>query len=188
VTGRLARRQALRRLAAAAGVPMMAGLAALLPHEAQAHRSHVLLSRLTHNAQTGSWELVHFLHYHDMLELLAVRVAQRRIEPSSVEGRARIALEVEQHVDLLAPDLGVLPLRTVGAEVDGDNLVVYRECAAPRAAGRYGVLSTLLLDLYPDQLHNVSVALHEPPQLLALDAGHQRAAFEWRGLASAPPR
>lgn len=182
------RRQALRRLASAAAAPLAAGLAALWPGQAQAHRAHVLLSRLTLNPQAGSWELTHYLHYHDMLELLAVRVPQRRIEPSSVEGRARIALEVEQHVDLLAPDLGVLPLRTVGAEVDGDNLVVYRECAAPRAAGSYGVLSALLLDVYPDQVHNVSVALHQPPQLLALDAGHQRAAFEWRGLVSAPPR
>ena len=182
MTGRfLVRRQALRSLAACATVPLAGGLSALWPQQAQAHRGHVLLSRLTHNAKSGSWELVHFLHYHDMLELLAVRSPQRRVEPSSVEGRARIALEVEQHVDLLAPDLGVLPLRTIGAELEGDNLVVYRETVAPRAAGRYGVMSTLLLDLYPDQLHNVSVALYDPPQLLALDTGHQRAAFDWRG-------
>ena len=177
----LSRRQALRRLVSGVALPLAAGLAAGWPQQALAHRAHVLLSRLTHNSQAGTWELVHFLHYHDMLELLAVRSPQRRLEPSSVEGRARIALEVEQHVDLLAPDLGVLPLRTVGAEVEGDNLVVYRETAAPRAKGRYAVMSTLLLDLYPDQLHNVSVALNEPAQLLALDAGHQRAAFEWRG-------
>jgi hypothetical protein len=157
------------------------GAALLLPSTALAHRAHVLLTRLTHNPQAGTWELAHYLHYHDMLELLALRAPQRRIEPSSVEGRARIALEVEQHVDLLAPDLGVLPVRTIGAETDGDNVVVYREVSAPKAAGRYGVLSTLLLGVYPDQVHNVNVAFEAAPQLLVLDANHQRGAFDWRG-------
>lgn len=175
---RLQRRRLLRQLA---GVALAAAVPALLPRTALAHRAHVVLSRLTHNRSSGNWELLHFLHYHDMLELLALRVPGQRVEPTSLEGRARVALEVERHVDLLGPDLAVLPLRTVGAEVDGDNVVVYRELPAPRQTGRYGVLSTLLFDLYADQTHSVNVALHDPPQLMVLDATRQRAAFDWRG-------
>ena len=175
------RRQALRRLAGCAVAPLAAGVALLLPSPALAHRAHVLFTRLSHNSQAGTWELAHYLHYHDMLELLALRTPQVRVEPSSVEGRARIALEVERHVSLLAPDMSVLPVRTIGAETDGDNVVVYREVPAPKAAGRYDLLSTLLLDVYPDQIHNVHVAFDATPRLLALDASHQRGVFDWRG-------
>jgi hypothetical protein len=161
-----------------ASVAALAG-ATLLPARAWAHRSSVTLTRLTANPAAGTWELVHYLHQHDALQVLALRAAPARpAELRSPEGLARIALEVEGHFLLQDPAGRGLPLETLGAEPEGDTIAVYQETPAPARSGRYTVSSTLLHDLFAQQVNNVLVAVGQgAPLTLTLDAGHPSAGF-----------
>ena len=171
------RRRLLQGLAGAA-VAALAGPAALLwPATASAHRSHVSLTRLTPNLRASTWELVHYLHYHDCNELLQALLPQRRLEPDSDEGKARLALYVEAHFVLLAPGGAALAVQSAGAEVVGDSLAVYRELPAPAVKGLFTVSANLLCELFADQVNNVSLEFVRPSQTLMLTAQQSRATF-----------
>lgn len=149
----------------------------LWPSTASAHRSHVSLNRLTPNLRAGTWELVHYLHYHDCNELLLTLLPQRRLEPDSDEGKARLALYVEAHFALWAPGDKPMAVQTLGAEVTGDSLAVYRELPAPAAKGSFAVSSNLLCELFADQVNNISLEFVRPTQTLMLTAQQTRASF-----------
>ena len=169
----IARRRLLHRAAAGA-----ACLAFILDAQVtQAHRAHVTLTRVTSNPRSGQWEIVHAIHYHDALRLLAVRGVRDEVQPASVEGRARIALEVERSFRWFAPDGSPLKPVTVGAELEGDNLYVYQELPAPRLVGRYAVESTLMHDVFPEQVNNVSVEFAVPRTTLRLSRQQPRGEF-----------
>ena len=143
----------------------------------EAHRAHVTLTRLQANPRAGTWELLHSLHYHDAAQVLARLVGGRRIEPTAVEGRARLALEVERCFRILGPDARPLAIVTAGSELEGDSVVVYQELAAPEPRGTYAVECTLFQEVFPDQVNNVSVDVGKPSLMLRLSAQSPRATF-----------
>ena len=143
----------------------------------EAHRAHVTLSRLQGNPRAGSWELAHSLHYHDAAQVLARLAGGRRVEPATLEGRARLALEVERCFRILGPDGRPLAFGTVGSELEGDSVVVYQELPAPVPHGTCTVECTLFQDVFPGQVNNVSVELAKPSVALRLSAESPRATF-----------
>ena len=171
------RRQLLRDLAGATAAILGGSAAALWPTTAQAHRSHVSLSRLTPNPRAGTWEVVHYLHYHDCNELLLALLPQRRLEPDSDEGKARLALYVEAHFALWAPGGAALAVQTLGAETVSDSLAVYRELPAPAVKGSFVVSTNLMCELFADQVNNISLEFVRPTQTLTLTAQQTRATF-----------
>jgi|GEM_PF-813656 len=173
----LPRRRLLQGLAGAAAAALAAPAALLWPTTASAHRSHVSLTRLTPNLRASTWELVHYLHYHDCNELLLALLPQRRLEPGSDEGKARLALYVEAHFALLALTGAALSVQTIGAEVVGDSVAVYRELPAPMAKGTFTVSTNLLCELFADQINHVSLEFVRPSQTLMLSAQQTRASF-----------
>ena len=157
--------------------------AALLPWLAvsplaRAHRSHVVLTRLTANRQAGTWEWTHEIHYHDAVVALGVLLPGRDVDPVSAEGRARLAFELERTLRFTGPDGKALVPSTVGGELEGDGLVLYQEATAPTRRGQWQVESSFLQRLFDDVRHNISVNLGGPVRLLRLDAANPRAGFE----------
>jgi hypothetical protein len=120
---------------------------------------------------------VHYLHYHDCNELLLALLPQRRLELDSDEGRARLALYIERHFSLSAPDAKPIGIQTVGAEVVGDSLAVFREFPMPVARGEYAVATTMLCELFADQINNISLEFARPSQTLMLTSQQTRATF-----------
>jgi len=168
----IARRRGLRTLAALA-VALMFGA---IPR-AEAHRSHVTLTRIAINERSGQWEIVHAIHYHDALRLLAKLGIRDNIQPSSIEGRAQIALEVEKAFRWSTSNGRVLTPTTVGAELEGDNLLVYQEMPAPAADARIVVESSFMHDLFADQVNQVLLEYIEPRVTLRLSRSSRRAEF-----------
>ncbi|NBP08296.1 MAG: hypothetical protein EBU76_07485, partial [Gammaproteobacteria bacterium] len=111
---------------------------------AVAHRTHVSLTRVTPNPRSGRWEIIHAVHYHDALKLLAARGVSDDTQPASVAGRARVALEVERGFLWRAGDGSSLQLFTVGAELEGDNVLVYQELQPPPKPTKIRVESNFL--------------------------------------------
>lgn len=160
---------------------LLAALPALLwcaARPASAHRSHVTLTRLQANPRAGTWEISHALHYHDAARVLELRASGRRLDPGSVEGQARLALDVESGFALLDPAGARLALQMVGAELAGDGVRVYQELPAPAARGTYEVECVLWQDVFPEQVNTVSVEFSTPSTVLRLQAGRSRARFE----------
>jgi hypothetical protein len=169
------RRRLLRQLAC--GVAALGLGAAMRP--AQAHRAHVSLTRVLANPRAGTWEIVHSVHTHDAITALAAWLPGEDPNPASDRARARIALEVERRVLWSAPDGKPLQPRMVGAELAGDDVVVYQELTAPSAEGEYAVACTLLQDIFADQQNVVQFAVIKPPVVARLSAALTRARFRY---------
>lgn len=168
----IVRRRGLRTLAALAVAVMFGAVP-----RADAHRSHVTLTRVAINERSGQWEIVHAIHYHDALRLLATRGVRDNIQPSSIEGRARIALEVEKTFRWSTADGRPLTPKTVGAELEGDNLLVYQELPAPAAGVRLAVESSFMHDVFADQVNQILLEYTEPRVTLRLSRSSRRAEF-----------
>jgi hypothetical protein len=175
VTPDLPRRRLLAGLAAGAGVMSVAGAS----RTAWAHRAHVSLTRVRANPRAGTWEFLHSIHIHDAITALALWLPGEEPNPASDRARARVALEVERRFAWTGPGGEPLAPVMVGAELAGDDLVVYQELPAPAAAGEYGVTCGLLHEVFADQQNVVQFAVVTPPVVARLDAKRDRAAFRW---------
>ena len=154
---------------------------------ALAHRTHVSLTRVTPNPRSGRWEIIHAVHYHDALKLLAARGVSDDTQPASVAGRARVALEVERSFLWRAGDGSSLQLFTVGAELEGDNVLVYQELQPPPKPTKIRVESNFLHDVFDDQVNNVSLEFEKPFVVLHLRKTAPSAEFDWRPSAAPAP-
>lgn len=169
------RRRVLAALAAGAGALAVGGAS----RPAWAHRAHVSLTRVLANPRAGTWELLHSIHIHDAITALALWLPGEEPNPASDRARARVALEVERRFAWTGPGGEPLAPVMVGAELAGDDLVVYQEWPAPRAAGEYSVSCSLLHEVFADQRNVVQFAVLSPPVVARLDAKRDRAAFRW---------
>lgn len=175
MTPDLPRRRLLAGLVAGAGVMSVAGAS----RTAWAHRAHVSLTRVLANPRAGTWEFLHSIHIHDAITALAVWLPGEEPNPASDRARARVALEVERRFAWTGPDGRPLAPTMAGAELAGDDLVVYQELPTPAAAGDYGVTCGLLHEVFADQQNVVQFAVVTPPVVARLDAKRDRAAFRW---------
>ncbi|MFM7395520.1 MAG: DUF6702 family protein [Gammaproteobacteria bacterium] len=166
------RRRGLRTFAALA-VAVVIGLGSV----AEAHRSHVTLTRVALNSRSGSLEIVHAIHYHDALRLLAVLGVPDSVQPTSTEGRARIALEIEKEFRWLMPQGRVATPVTLGAELEGDNLIVYQELRSP-VPGRWSVESSFMHRVFEDQTNRILLEYAMPMGAITLSRTSPKAEFD----------
>jgi len=143
---------------------------------AEAHRSHVTLTRVAINPRRGTLELVHAIHYHDAQRLLAVLGVNDNVAPTSVEGRARVAFEIEKGFRWSMPRGRVATPLTVGAELEGDNLLVYQELDAPSPC-RWIVESSFMHDVFESQTNRILLEYATPMVAITLSRRSPKAEF-----------
>jgi len=164
-----------RRLLSALALGSLGGL---LPRVALAHRAHVTLTRLSANPSTGRWEWSHSIHFHDAAVALRRLAPGKGWQPVDPEGQARLMLEIEQRFRWITPSGKLLQPQAVGAELQGDGLVLYQDCENPREAGAYTIECTWLHDVFEQQKNTVSIELVTPPLRRQLDAKAPTSRFE----------
>jgi len=180
------RRRRVLQLAVLGGASLAV---ALVSSAAFAHRTHVSLTRVTTNPRTQRWEIIHAVHYHDALKLLAVRRVGGDAQPASVAGRARIALEVERKSFCWrAADGSLLQPLTVGAELKGENVLIYQELQLPPTPTKISLESNFLHEVFEDQVNNISLEFEKPFVVLQLSKTQPRGAFDWRSPAAPAPQ
>lgn len=128
---------------------------------ASAHRMPGSLSTIKTNAETGIIEIIHRLHIHDAELGMVVLTGERQLTLEQLAGRARLALYVEEQFSI-APvvdgQIGQrLPLELIGAELDGDFVLVYQQYAGDLPAD-IAVRDAILSDVFPGQINHVNVA------------------------------
>lgn len=134
----------------------------------QAHRLPECVTSLDWSEPEQRLEITHRLHRHDAQQALERLTGDAATELESVESRARLALYVESRFGLRADK--PLPLNLIGAEFDGDYLLVYQEYQGPLPDG-LSVRSEALLEWNPEQVNTVLVRIRGEQRQLALDAG-----------------
>ncbi|MFZ9904062.1 MAG: DUF6702 family protein [Steroidobacteraceae bacterium] len=148
------------------------------PRIALAHRSHVTLTRLSANPGTMRWELSHSIHFHDAAVALRRLAPGKGLQPVDAAGQARLMLEIEQRFLWTTPSGKRLQPQAVGAELQGDGLVLYQECEAPGETGSYAVECRFLHDVFDSQTNTISIELVDPPMRRQLKAATPMARFE----------
>jgi hypothetical protein len=120
------------------------------------------LSTIKRSPSTGNVEVIHRLHNHDA-ELGIISISgERGISLEQLEGRARLALYVErQFIIAAATESGIgapVPLELIGAEIDGEYVLVYQEYSGDLPA-ELAVRNDILRDVFPSQVNHVNIAL-----------------------------
>jgi hypothetical protein len=110
---------------------LLAMLAGTLP--ALAHRQPECLSTLTWDPQAQQLEVTHRLHVHDVERALTELFGTPGLRLADVETRARFALYVESRFALrgVEDSAATVPLKLVGAALEGSALLVYQEYSGP---------------------------------------------------------
>lgn len=146
---RLGKRTSAARLAAAAAACLLFAEAGV------AHRAPGSLTTIEWNARTGKTEVVHRLHSHDAELGVGTITDTPQLSALSLEGRARIALYVEERFGIRQND-EALRLDLLGAELVADYLLVYQELPA-RLEGEISVRDDILRDVFPAQINQVNI-------------------------------
>ena len=141
-----------------------------------AHRSHVTLTRLLLNAQSGRWELIHAIHYHDAATALRRLEPGAGLVPTTPDGQARLMFEIEQHIHWSGAN-GVIQPVAVGAELAGDSVLLYQECLPALPGTPVQLESRFLHREFSDQVNHFNIEIKDPPRLLRLSAATPLAAF-----------
>jgi hypothetical protein len=127
---------------------------------AAAHRMPLGMTTVEYNPVTDSVEIVHRLHRHDAEEAMVQVIARPGVDLMELSVQARLALYVEDHFQIAGAMDGQvgdpLPLQLVGAEMDGDYVLVYQELPGKLPA-EIAVRNDVLRDLFPAQVNRVNV-------------------------------
>ena len=119
------------------------------------------LSTIKANHETGNIEIIHRLHNHDAE--LGIIAAQRdkTLTLDKLVGRATLALYVEERFIVAAlKDDGIgapLDLELIGAELDGEFVLIYQEFRGKLPPG-IAVRNDILRDVFPEQVNHVNIA------------------------------
>lgn len=145
---------------------------------ASAHREPGSLTTIEFNAETGRTEIVHRLHSHDAELGIGTILDRPGISTLDVEGRAYIALYVEERFHIAVSD-GQLELELIGAELEGHHILVYQEYAGPLPAS-IRVRNDILRDAYPAQINQVNVQDGDSTYSLMFADGDEWLDYEFQ--------
>lgn len=131
-----------------------------LSASAWAHRMPLAMTTVAYNPVTDSVEIVHRLHRHDAEQAMLEVIAEPGVDLMEIAVQARLALYTEAHFQIARVVDGepgrVLVLDLVGAELEGDYILVYQELPG-RLPAEIAVRDDILRDLFPDQVNRVNV-------------------------------
>ena len=126
-----------------------------------AHRQPVSWSHLvwqTADANTAALEITHRLHYHDAADLMR-QAGHTNFDLALASDQNKLLALIADHVDILALDATPIKVATLGAEIEGNHILIYQEAETAAATGLQ-IKVVLLQDLTnaAQQYVNVDVA------------------------------
>jgi hypothetical protein len=120
-----------------------------------AHRAPGSLTTIKWNEESGRTEVIHRLHTHDAELGVGELQGIPDLSVEDVEGRAHIALYVEEHFHIKSSEKA-LPLELIGAELSGNYILVYQEFPN-RLPQSIMVHDSILLETFPTQVNQVNI-------------------------------
>lgn len=131
---------------------------------AYADRQPGSLSTIKIGASTGNVEIIHRLHSHDAELGIMTAMNDVSLSIDHLEGQAQLALYVEAKFLVAAVNnekIGApLALNLIGAEVDGEYVLVYQEFVGS-LPNTVAVKNDILRDVFPEQVNHVNIAVNQ---------------------------
>ncbi|MEM9169315.1 MAG: DUF6702 family protein [Pseudomonadota bacterium] len=158
-------------------VALTAALTAGIAGAARAHDADYALTSVAWNADAGSLEVIHRIHTHQAFDAAASTAGNDA--PATFNGTkslAALGLYVEKRFELTDGAGAPIPLEFVGAEIEGDYVLVYQEAARDAPPATIRVRNDILADLRPRQINHVNVMLDGPKRTLVFNED-RRGAF-----------
>jgi hypothetical protein len=153
--------------------------------QAAAHRMPGSITTVKRSASSDGFEIIHRLHSHDAELGIAAVLGEGRISLENLVGRAQLALYVEGRFSIASQDAGGvrsrLPLGLVGAELDGEFVLVYQEFAGELPA-KVAIRNDILRDVFPEQVNHVNIATGSEVRSATFSGDD-----EWRTLSLEEP-
>ena len=127
-----------------------------------AHRMPGSISTVKRGASGDTIEIIHRLHTHDAELGVAATLGKRNVSLETLVDRAQLALYVEERFLIAEYANGKignrLALELIGAEVDGEFVLVYQEFAGELPV-EIAIRDSILRDVFPGQVNHVNVAI-----------------------------
>lgn len=134
-----------------------------------AHRVPESLTTIERNPHSGTIEIIHRLHLHDAELALTEETPNNNLSLDSLKGRAKLALHVEQTFQLQDAETNErVTLTLVGAEIEGESILVFQEYAGefPRFLK---LRHDALRNFFPNQVNTVNVTFDSHTRTLIFD-------------------
>ena len=120
------------------------------------------LSTVKRSLSTGNVEVIHRLHNHDAELGIMAALNDRSLSLEQMLGRAQLALYIEERfilANVVDGEIGApLDLQLIGAELDGEYVLVYQEFIGSLPT-ELAVRNDILRDVFPEQINHVNIAL-----------------------------
>lgn len=142
-----------------------AGASLLATPPAFAHRSQTVFTTVIWNAASSLLEVMHRMHPHDAELALQQELKLAQVDITVVKNQAQMMLYVEQHF-VLTDSGRRIALEPVGAEFEGDTLILYQQAALASRPARLAIDNRILRDVFEGQANLVNVRLAERTRTL----------------------
>ncbi|MGF1543480.1 MAG: DUF6702 family protein [Parvularculaceae bacterium] len=149
---------------------------ATAPLAARAHDANFALTSVEWNRRASAVEVIHRLHAHHALDSATAELGRGAEGFASAESLAALGLYIAQRFALADASGAPIALEFIGAEIEGDYIVVYQEAQLPAPPTALRVRSDILADLSPDQVNHVNVSIDGEKRTLVFDES-RRGAF-----------
>jgi hypothetical protein len=146
-------------------VAMLAGGAIALAPEALAHRAQTVLTTVMWNASSSMLEVTHRLHAHDAELTLAATTGAQAVDITQVKNQAQLMLYIEKQF-VLKDGAKQITLQPLGAELEGEALLLYQECRLPGPPRDLSIANGILRDVFEGQTNLVNVRLAQRTRTL----------------------
>lgn len=157
--GRITRRLAL-----------MAGSALVVTPPALAHRAQTVLSTVMWNAASSTLDVMHRLHAHDAELCLAAKTGAAQVDITVLQNQARLMLYIEEQF-VLTDGGKAMALSPLGAEIEGEAILVYQDCKLAAPPGSLAIDNRILRDVFQGQTNLVNVRLAQRTRTLLFSGG-----------------
>ncbi|MFT7654241.1 MAG: hypothetical protein ACI9ON_000143 [Limisphaerales bacterium] len=138
------------------------------------HELNYSTSELEWRLDPSRLAVTHTIHLDDAAVLLASLGDYDGTLDAQTQ--AKLMRYVEDHFELTLEERAV-PLTPLGAQVDGDRLLIFQEIVLSRAPHNMSVRNTLMQQLFSRHSNQVSFLFGEKLQTLFLDASHTEDTF-----------
>ena len=137
---------------------VFAGCALAVAPPALAHRAQTVLTTVMWNAASSILEVMHRIHAHDAELALQATTGAKQMDITEVRNQAQAMLYIESHFGLT--DGGKkIALQPLGAEIEGEALMLYQECKLSAAPAEMAIDNRILRDVFEGQTNLVNVRL-----------------------------
>lgn len=132
---------------------------------ALAHRAQTVLSTVTWNEATSTLDVMHRLHGHDAEVCLAMKAGVPQMDITELRTQAQLMIYIEQTF-ALTDSARVLALAPLGAEMQGEAVLMYQECKLTAAPRNLAIDNRILRDVFENQTNLVNVKLAQRTRTL----------------------